>query len=232
MKEYKIDTVQRSTLSQQVLEKVVQLLMSGELKPGDKLPPEMSLMDQFGVSRPVLREALSSLETMEIITRRPRGGTFVNEKVGSSPFKVMLALSINNVPAVIEARMALELGLVTIASEKITDEQLDKIKATIDSIQENADQDYGRLDKEFHRLIAQSANNPVVEGMIDSLLITHEKTDSLISYREPEITIEHHLAIYNALKAKDPYEAFRQMYRHLSYVRDKILADYESTLDH
>lgn len=232
MKEYKIDTVQRSTLSQQVLEKVVQLLMSGELKPGDKLPPEMSLMDQFGVSRPVLREALSSLETMEIITRRPRGGTFVNEKVGSSPFKVMLALSINNVPAVIEARMALELGLVTIASEKITDEQLDKIKATIDSIQENADQDYGRLDKEFHRLIAQSANNPVVEGMIDSLLITHEKTDSLISYREPEITIEHHLAIYNALKAKNPYEAFKQMYKHLSYVRDKILTDYDSKLEH
>lgn len=231
MKEYKIDTVQRSTLSQQVLEKVVQLLMSGELKPGDKLPPEMSLMDQFGVSRPVLREALSSLETMEIITRRPRGGTFVNEKVGSSPFKVMLALSINNVPAIIEARMALELGLVTIAAEKITDEQLEQIKETIDCIQENADQDYGRLDKEFHRLIAQSANNPVVEGMIDSLLITHEKTDSLISYREPEITIEHHLAIYNALKAKDPYEAFSQMYRHLSYVRDKILSDYESKLE-
>ena len=93
----------------------------------------------------------------------------------------MLALSINNVPAIIEARMALELGLVTIAAEKISDEQLEAIKETIDSIQENPDSDYGRLDKEFHGLIAQSANNPVVEGMIDSLLITHEKTDSLIT---------------------------------------------------
>ena len=134
----------------------------------------------------------------------------------------MLALSINNVPAIIEARMALELGLVTIAAEKISDEQLEKIKETIDSIQENADSDYGRLDKEFHRLIAQSANNPVVEGMIDSLLITHEKTDSLITYREPDITIEHHLAIYEALKKRDPYESFTQMYKHLSYVRKKI----------
>jgi GntR family transcriptional repressor for pyruvate dehydrogenase complex len=196
MKEYKMDTVRRSTLSQQVLEQIVQLLMSGQLNPGDKLPPEMNLMEQFDVSRPVLREALSSLETLEIITRRPRGGTFINDRVGSNPFKVMLALSINNVPAIIEARMTLELGLVTIAAEKISDEQLEKIKETIDSIQENADSDYGRLDKEFHRLIAQSANNPVVEGMIDSLLITHEKTDSLITYREPDITIEHHLAIY------------------------------------
>ncbi len=225
MKEYKMDTVRRSTLSQQVLEQIVQLLMSGQLNPGDKLPPEMNLMEQFDVSRPVLREALSSLETLEIITRRPRGGTFVNDRIGSNPFKVMLALSINNVPAIIEARMALELGLVTIAAEKISDEQLEKIKETIDSIQKSTDSDYGRLDKEFHRLIAQSANNPVVEGMIDSLLITHEKTDSLITYREPDITIEHHLAIYEALKKRDPYESFTQMYRHLSYVRNKILAD-------
>jgi len=227
MKEYKMDNVRRSTLSQQVLEQIVQLLMSGQLNAGDKLPPEMNLMEQFDVSRPVLREALSSLETLEIITRRPRGGTFVNDKVGSNPFKVMLALSINNVPAIIEARMALELGLVTIAAEKISDAQLEKIKETIDSIQENADSDYGRLDKEFHRLIAQSANNPVVEGMIDSLLITHEKTDSLITYREPDITIEHHLAIYEALKNRNPFESFKQMYTHLSYVRKKILADYE-----
>lgn len=227
MQEYKMDTIRRSTLSQQVLEQIVHLLMSGQLKPGDKLPAEMTLMEQFDVSRPVLREALSSLETLEIITRRPRGGTYVNDKVGSNPFKVMLALSINNVPAVIEARMTLELGLVTIAAEKITDDQLKKLRETIDSIQENADSDYGRLDKEFHRIIAQSANNPVVEGMIDSLLVTHEKTDSLITYREPEITIEHHIAIYEALKRRDPFESFKQMYKHLSYVRNKILKDYE-----
>lgn len=227
MKEYKMDTVRRSTLSQLVLEQIVQLLMSGQLKPGDKLPAEMNLMEQFDVSRPVLREALSSLETLEIITRRPRGGTFVNEKVGSNPFKVMLALSINNVPAVIEARMSLELGLVTIAAEKITDDKLELLKETIDSIQANPDGDYGRLDKEFHRIIAQSANNPVVEGMIESLLISHEKTDSIIPYREPEITVEHHLAIYEALKNRDPYEAFKQMYKHLSFVRAKLLDNVE-----
>lgn len=223
MSMYKMDTIRRNTLSQQVLDQIIHLLMSGQLKPGDKLPAETILMEQFDVSRPVLREALSSLETLEIITRRPRGGTFVNDKVGSHPFKAMLALSINNVPAVIEARMSLELGLVTIAAEKITDEQLEKLKETIDEIAKNADSDYGRLDKEFHRIIAQSANNQVVEGMIDSLLITHEKTDSLIAYREPDITIDHHIAIYEALKKRDPFESFKQMYKHLCYVRNKIL---------
>ncbi len=223
--EYKMDTVRRSTLSQQVMEQIVYLLMSGQLMPGDKLPAEMTLIEQFDVSRPVLREALSSLETLEIITRRPRGGTYVNEKIGSNPFKAMLALSINNVPAIIEARMSLELGLVAIAAEKISDTQLEQLKKTIDTIQANPDSNYGRLDKEFHGIIARSANNPVVEGMIDSLLIAHEKTDSLITYREPEITVEHHLAIYEALKNRDSHEAFKQMYRHLCYVRKKILND-------
>lgn len=218
-----VETVRRSTLSQQVLEQIVFLLVNGQLKPGDKLPPEMKLMEQLGVSRPVLREALSSLETLEIITRKPRGGTFVNEKVGSNPFTAMLALSINNLPAVIEARMALELGLVTIAAEKISDEQLAQLKKTITSIQENSHTNYGVLDKEFHRIIALSANNPVVEGMITSLLITHQKTDSLIKHRDPDITVEHHLAIYEALKNRDPHEAFTQMYRHLNFVRRKIL---------
>lgn len=227
MKEHIMDTIRRSTLSQQVLEQIIYMIMNGQLKPGDKLPSEMLLMEQLDVSRPVLREALGSLETLEIITRRPRSGTFVNDKVGSSPFIAMLALSINNIPAIIEARMALELGLVTIAAEKISDGQLEKIKETIDRIQENPNSDYGKLDKEFHQLIAQSANNPIVEGMIDSLLITHEKTDSLITYREPSITIEHHLAIYEALKERDPHESFNQMYKHLKYVRKKILDDYE-----
>jgi len=223
MKEYIVDTVRRSSLSQQVLEKIIYLLISGQIKPGDKLPPEMKLMVQLDVSRPVLREALSSLETLEIITRKPRGGTFVNDKVGSNPFTAMLALSINNLPALIEARMALELGLVTIAAEKISEDQLENLKNTITSIQENAHTNYGVLDKEFHRIIALSADNPVLEGMITSLLIAHEKTDSLIKHRDPDITVEHHLAIYEALKNRDPHEAFRQMYRHLSFVRNKIL---------
>lgn len=228
MSEYKyaVSSVRRNTLSQQVLEQVIHLLVSGQLKPGDKLPSEIELMEQLDVSRPVLREALRSLETLDIITRKPRDGTYINDKIGSDPFKAMLAVSINNVPAIIEARMTLELGLVTIAAEKISNRQLKQLKDTIDRIKENADSNYGALDKEFHRIIALSANNPIVEGMIISLLITHEKTDSMIKYREPDITIEHHLAIYEALKNRDPIEAFKQMYRHLSYVRKKILADY------
>src|SRR5690625_3769927 len=119
-----------------------------------------------------------------MITRRPRGGTYINEKVGSSPFKAMLALSINNFPAVIEARMTLELGLVTLAAEKITEDHLDQLKKTIVSIDESIDNNYGKYDKQFHSIIAHSANNPVVEGMINSLLMAPAKTASPIHLRQ------------------------------------------------
>ncbi|MFC6114247.1 FadR/GntR family transcriptional regulator [Sporosarcina thermotolerans] len=228
MQLYNVDTVKRNTLAQQVMEQIISLLFSGQLRPGDRLPPEMQLMEQLDVSRPVIREALSSLETLEVITRKPRGGTFVNEKVGSSPFRAMLAISINNLPAVIEARMTLELGLVTIAAEKITDSELAELAETIENIRKN-DEDYGMYDKQFHRIIAYSAKNPIVEGMIESLLMAHEKTDSLIKVREPELTIQYHTEIYEALKKRDPIEAFQKMYNHLSYVRDKILSDHNKS---
>lgn len=226
MNSFKLDTLNRATLSQQVLDQIIFLIVSGKLKPGDKLPSEIDLIEQFEVSRPVLREAFSSLETLGIIKRRPRGGTFINDKIGSAPFKAMIAISVNNIPAVIEARMTLELGLITLAAEKITEKELDQLEGTIIGIKEDTDNNYGALDKKFHRIIAYSANNPIIEGMIDPLLYAHEKTDSLIKYREPVKTVKHHTAIYEALKSRDPMEAFEQMYKHLHYVRDKILQDY------
>jgi len=222
--EFKMNTIQRNTLSQQVLEHIISMLQEGKLRPGEKLPSELILMKDFDVSRPVLREALSSLETLEIVKRRPRGGTYINEKVGSSPFRAMLALSINDIPAVIEARIALELGLVTVAAEKITDEQLERLKDINIQIEKSKGDDYGPLDIEFHRTIARSANNPVLEGMIDSLLIAHEKTDSLIPFREQQKTVEFHNAIYEALKERDPMRSFTELYKHLTYVQEKILS--------
>ncbi|MFP7298454.1 FadR/GntR family transcriptional regulator [Neobacillus niacini] len=222
----KVKSISRTTLSKQVVESIIQLLVTGQMKPGDKLPTEMELMDILNVSRPVLREALSSLESLGVITRKTREGTYFNNKISSNPFSIMLSLAHNNLRAMIEARMALELGLITIAAEKISKEELKRLKQTIDFIAENSDKDYGEADIEFHRIIALSANNPVVEGMVDSLIITLVKINKEIKVREPERTIQHHMAIYKALEKRDPFEAFHQMYLHLDYVRQKVLIEY------
>ncbi|MCM3727312.1 FadR family transcriptional regulator [Neobacillus cucumis] len=227
-KKINVEMVQRHTLSKQVMESIVQLLISGQLKPGDRLPTEMELLEILDVSRPVLREALSSLESLGVISRKTREGTFFNNRISSHPFSVMLALAHDNLQALVEARMALELGLITMAAEKISEEELARLKQTINTIENCQDGNYGEADIEFHRIIALSADNPIVEGMIDSLIVTLVKINSEIKVREPERTVRHHTAIYEALANRDPFEAFHQMYLHLDYVRQKVLKGLES----
>ncbi|MFJ5762334.1 FadR/GntR family transcriptional regulator [Neobacillus sp. NPDC093182] len=226
-----VESINRTTLSKQVVESIIQLLSSGQMKPGDKLPTEMELMEILNVSRPVLREALSSLESLGVITRKTREGTFFNNKISSHPFSIMLSLAHDNLQAMVEARMALELGLITIAAEKISDEDLKRLKQTIEIIENSKDENYGEADIEFHRIIALSANNQIVEGMVDSLIVTLVKINSEIKVREPERTIEHHRAIYKALERRDPFEAFHQMYLHLDYVRHKVLKNWHGNKD-
>ncbi|PKC52335.1 GntR-domain-containing protein [Rhizophagus irregularis] len=88
------------------MDQIVQLIESGQIKPGDKLFTEIELMEKLGVSRSVVREALSSLEALEIVNKSPRGGTYVNERIGSTPFRTMLSINSLNSEAIIEARMS------------------------------------------------------------------------------------------------------------------------------
>ena len=223
-KEVRIKSLKRETLSKQVVDQIIDLLMTGQLKPGDKLPPETELTDMLVVSRPVLREALTSLENMGVIQRKTREGTFFSDKIGSKPFSIMLALSAGDIPSVIEARISLELGLVTMAAEKITDEQLRKLEENLQAMSVNKE-DYRDIDKEFHRIIGFSANNPILEGIIDPLLDMIDETLRQVSSAERDHarTLEQHQAVYEALKKRDPIEAYTAMYRHLNYGRDKIM---------
>ncbi|MBB6448666.1 DNA-binding FadR family transcriptional regulator [Geomicrobium halophilum] len=213
----------RKTLSKQVEERIVDLLLSNKLKPGDKLPPEMDLIEMLGVSRPVLREAMSSLESLGVIRRKARDGTYFAEKIGFKPFSTMLSIVNDNIEAIIEARMTVELGIVTLAAEKISETDLLRLKETIESIRCSEDNNYGEADINFHQIIASSVENPILQGMIDSLILTHAKVNAQIPHREKEKTVAHHEAIYDALEQRNPEASFRQMYKHLDFVRDKIL---------
>lgn len=213
----------RKTLSKQVEEKIVGLLLQDKMQPGDKLPSEMELIDMLGVSRSVLREAMSSLESLGIIRRKTKGGTYFTKRIGHHPFSVMLSIVNNNLEAILEARMTLELGLVALAAEKITEEDLQRLRETIDAIRKSEDNDYGEHDIAFHQIIASSVENPVIQGMIDSLLLTHTKVNIQIPNREKEKTIAYHEAIYESLKERNPQKATQEMYAHLVFVRDKVL---------
>src|SRR5690625_766385 len=101
---FQLQSIDKSTLSSQVVERIISLLTSCQLQPGDKLTTELELIELMEVSRPVLREALASLETLGIITRKNRRGTFFNSKVDAHPFSIMLSLSKNDLKSLVEGR--------------------------------------------------------------------------------------------------------------------------------
>nr|WP_138418050.1 FadR/GntR family transcriptional regulator [Aquibacillus sediminis] len=220
----KMKSVKRVSLANQVIDQIIDLLISGQLKAGDKLPTEMELMDMLYVSRPVLREALCSLEMLGVIYRKTREGTFFSNKVGSEPYRIMLALSIGDINKFIETRLTQELGLVGLAAEKISESELDKLKENIE-LMEETDGDYLHLDREFHRIIAFSASNSITEGMIDAILDMYDKTMENIPLqdRNKNKTIQQHKEIYYALEKRDPVEAYSSMYQHLDHVRNRLI---------
>lgn len=228
-KEVDIKSLSRKTLSKQVIDEIIGLLMTGQLKPGDRIPSELELMEICKVSRPVIREALTSLEVLGIVNRKTRNGTFFSDKIGSKPFSMMLALSAGDIPSIIETRVALELGLVTLAAEKITNEDLAKLKDTIEVMKGLPTEDSSDIDKEFHKIIALSAKNPLFEGIIDPLQSFHQKILEQIPLEERNLekTLNYHIDIYNALEKRDPIEAYITMYRHLDFVRKKAMKSLE-----
>lgn len=223
LKEISLKSIKRETLSQQVIDQIIELLLDGKLKPGDKLPTEAELTEWFSVSRPVLREALSSLETMGIINRKTREGTFFCSKIGSEPFSIMLAISTGDMQSIIEARMALELGLVTMAALKITEDQITALEDYLQRMVESPEA-YHLADREFHKTIAYSANNPALDGLIEPLLQLFDRTLKQIPsfQRNHELTIQQHQEILRALKNRDPIAAYKSMYEHLNFVRVKV----------
>ncbi|QGQ44379.1 FadR/GntR family transcriptional regulator [Metabacillus sediminilitoris] len=220
-----IKSLSRKTLSNQVIDEIISLLTTGQLKPGDRLPSELELMEICNVSRPVIREAMTSLEVLGIVNRKTRNGTFFSDKIGSKPFSMMLALSATDLSSIIETRVALELGLITLAAEKITDEELAKLRDLIEEMKSLPSEDSSEIDKEFHKIIALAANIPLFEAIIDPLQNFHQKVLEQIPLEDRNLaqTLNYHIDIYNALEKRDPVEAYASMYSHLDFVRKKVL---------
>jgi GntR family transcriptional regulator, transcriptional repressor for pyruvate dehydrogenase complex len=225
-----IKSLSRKTLSNQVIDEIIGLLTSGKFRPGDRIPSELELMEICDVSRPVIREAMTSLEVLGIVNRKTRNGTFFADRVGSKPFSMMLALSSTDFVSIIETRVALELGLITLAAEKITDEDLARLRDLIDEMRGLPTEDSSEVDKEFHKAIALAAKIPLFEAIIDPLQSFHQKVLEQIPLEDRNLaqTIEYHVDIYNALEKRDPIEAYAAMYRHLDFVRKKAMKRFKA----
>ncbi len=205
-----------------IVEKLIALIRDRSLEAGDRLPPERELAQLMNISRPPLREALKSLEMMNIIKIRQGSGAYVTklepERVVEH-LDIVFTLDDTLYHDLFKARRVLESAIARMAAENITEDELQRIEENITeaaSSVANATQ-FLELDYKLHGMILSASRNRVLPVFIQSInklnLTVREKTNSHLEIRQS--TIRDHQRILDALRKRDPDEAAAAMESHL-----------------
>ncbi|HEX7298321.1 MAG TPA: FadR/GntR family transcriptional regulator [Solirubrobacteraceae bacterium] len=213
-----------SRASTAIVDQIRAAIVTGRLERGERLPPERALAEQFGVSRVTVRDALRGLEAMGLIEVRvgARGGAFVTVPSGSlvgQTMSDMMLMSAVTPEDIVEARLLVELGTVSLACARATDDDLKRLRELCERGEaELAAKTYTReLSWEFHSLLAEAAHNPAVDGLAHSFRSTLSMHPVRVreGARAHNLTVQEHLRILEALERRDADAARRELATHL-----------------
>lgn len=219
---------------EEVVRQIREMIYSGDLKTGDRLPGERDLALELGIGRPALREALRALEANGLVVQRKgrNGGAYIaNGMIGaiSENMSDLLRISSVTVDELFEVRLITQIGLVPLVCERAT--ALD-IEALRENVMEGerlyqSGQDRKRIDTniEFHILFAKAAHNPVGEMVVRSLADSMRALTQRVGSIPTVNLFDDRMALVNAIAARDEAAAVaaierilvstRKMYRKL-----------------
>ena len=208
--------------TEHVVAHVRALIEKGELRPGDRLPPERELAVQIGVSRPSVRAGLQALSAMGVVQARHGAGTFITDgppTLATGPLSFMAALHGFTKEEMFEARRVLEVGAVRLAAERATGQDLAAIAEEMAGMFASLDQPLTFLvhDITFHRAIAHASHNPILASLIEmvSAMFYEQRKANVGAVRDLREAAEMHRAIYQALRDHDGDAAQAAMSEHL-----------------
>ncbi|BDG60205.1 FadR/GntR family transcriptional regulator [Caldinitratiruptor microaerophilus] len=225
--------IRRVRTYEEVVERLLEAVRSGELRPGDRLPSERDLAGTFGVSRPVLRQALTVLERAGVVEIRPGSGAFVRPGTPAAKgraLELMLLPDGYTLYDLLEARRALEAEAARLAAERRTPEDLDRIRAAHAAFRERLALDGHTVaeDFAFHYAIARAAGNAVfthLMGSLASLFVEGLSRSTEVLLDAPgraEKIAEEHGRILAAIEAGDGQAASRALIAHLDEVEARL----------
>ena len=207
-------------LPQIIADKIIDLIESKELLPGEKLPSEQELMKELNVGRGTIREAIKSLVSRNIVEIRRGVGTFVAKNTGVVEDQLGFSF-INNKKKLVkdsmDVRLLLEPSIARWAARNATDSEILEIIELSKRIEKAIlnDEDYSDLDVEFHTKIANSSRNLVIENLIPILNMNIRSLIDVTHAVLKEHTILSHKKIANAIKERDEEMAERLMREHI-----------------
>lgn len=225
--------IERASKSQRIVTQIRQLFIDGELKVGERLPPERELASIFNVSRTSVREAIKTLAALDLVAIKKGSGVFVKEAMLDSyinNFVDSLVISQDEVRMLFEIRKVLETQAAAWAAQRATDSEITELNGLIMEVKSYKPKMIGgevvrEYDKKFHSTIIRMSHNEVlariISGMFDVLDKVRIKT-AVMPGRAAQ-SINDHSAIAEAIALRDPERAMTAMYNHIESVEKTLV---------
>ena len=228
----RFERIANQRIYQQIVDQISRMIRDGSLNPGDRLPPERQLAEEFGVSRAAVREALSALGLMGLVEVRPGEGTFVRsvtEEALITPMALLVAMERDEAIGLemLEIRAALEAEAAYLAAQRREPEDLFAMEAALEQME--ADLQTGApgadADWKFHHAVATASGNGVLLQIMRTL--SDSMQEMLLRYRTqllriPEmdrLLLSEHQGILEAIRAQEPDLAHNRMRSHIERVK-------------
>jgi len=213
-----------------IIRQIRDLITSGQLKPGDRLPAERKMCERLGVGRTSLRDALRKLEFYGILKTHPQSGTVV-AGMGLPALEGlitdMLGLRGNDFKSLVESRVILETNIAQLAAENRTDQDIVEIENALIAHRDKlfADGDAVEEDLLFHLKIAEASKNSVLNSLM--LIITPDimqyfKKHNVCGEGRAEVAIKHHEVILEHIKNQDTVKVGESLREHLRDISEYV----------
>lgn len=213
------------SLTDDAIVAIKQMITSGELGPGDRLPPEQRLSERLGLSRSSLREAVKALAMFRVLDVRRGDGTYVTS-LSPSLLTEAMAFVVDlhqdaSVLELMEVRRILEAGAARRAASRITEAEILALREQVAATDRLDVEELVHHDLTFHRLIASAAGNEYLVGLLDGLsakTVRARVWRALTQENAVRRTIEEHQQIIRALELRDPELAAAAVTVHIAGV--------------
>lgn len=210
-----------------LMDRIIDMIKERNLKPGDKLDSIEKLSSDFGVSRSVVREALSGLKAMGLIHIQQGEGTYIADfdpATFSFSKNTALIMKKEDIKELLEVRKILEVGAVRLAALNHTKEDLIALENIVQKMT-NMNKINEKVDYEFHYQIVQASKNNILIHLLQSiseLMIETIRDTIYISSNKQNSNqfLNDHHRIFNAIRKKDPQLAEKYMLEHLTHVEE------------
>jgi GntR family transcriptional repressor for pyruvate dehydrogenase complex len=221
--------VRTARLYEQIVVQIEESISEGRLKPGDQLPAERELAQQFGVSRTAVREAVKTLCEKGLVEAYSGRGTFVTSgKSQSAKHSLQWLVNSSSNPQnphyVTELREILEPEFTALAATRIEEQQLAMMREAIEVMDRSMHDPHAYIeaDLDFHLALAEAAGNPIILSLLDSIVevIREERLGVFAVPGAPTRGQIHHKLILKAIQRRDPVKARKAMIAHMQQIHE------------